>query len=110
MYDYIRERGTILPIHEYSQELLSKDDVHKRVAESIRSGKGLAGMMHDTALNDSDTLRAPHKTCFICIDGILWLDNTSTLLQHRIRGLIWLTHQADQSWHVTYQCRTGHFL
>lgn len=39
LYDYIRERGTILPIHEYSKELLSKDDVHKRVAESIRSGK-----------------------------------------------------------------------
>ena len=41
LYDYIKERGTILPIHDYSQELLSKDDVHKRVAESIRSGKPL---------------------------------------------------------------------
>lgn len=38
LYDYIRERGTILPINDYSQELLSQDDVHKRVAESIRSG------------------------------------------------------------------------
>lgn len=38
LYDYIKDRGTILSIHEYSKELLSKDDVHKRVAESIRSG------------------------------------------------------------------------
>jgi len=41
LYDYIRERGTILPINDYSQELLSQDDVHKRVAESIRSGEPL---------------------------------------------------------------------
>ena len=39
LYDYIRERGTILPINDYNKELLMQDDVHKRVAESIRSGK-----------------------------------------------------------------------
>ena len=39
LYDYIRERGTILPINDYNQELLMQDDVHKRVAESIRSGE-----------------------------------------------------------------------
>ncbi|KAL3138844.1 hypothetical protein ABBQ32_005677 [Trebouxia sp. C0010 RCD-2024] len=38
LYDYIRERGTILPINDYNKELLMQDDVHKRVAESIRSG------------------------------------------------------------------------
>ena len=44
LYDYIRGRGTILPIHEYSKELLSRDDVHKRVAESIRSGTSLSSL------------------------------------------------------------------
>lgn len=39
LYDYIRERGTILPINDYNQELLMQDDVQKRVAESIRSGE-----------------------------------------------------------------------
>ena len=39
LYDYIRERGTILPINDYNEDLLSQDDVHKRVIESIRSGK-----------------------------------------------------------------------
>ena len=39
LYDYIRERGTILPIYDYNQELLMQDDVHKIVAESIRSGE-----------------------------------------------------------------------
>lgn len=39
LYDYIRERGTILPINDYNKELLMQDDVHKRVAESIRSGE-----------------------------------------------------------------------
>lgn len=38
LYDYIRERGTILPINDYNEDLLSQDDVHKRVIESIRSG------------------------------------------------------------------------
>lgn len=41
LYDYIRERGTILPINDYSQELLSQDDVHKLVTESIRSGESM---------------------------------------------------------------------
>lgn len=39
LYDYIRERGTILPINDYNKELLMQDDVHKRVTESIRSGE-----------------------------------------------------------------------
>lgn len=38
LYDYIYERGTIIPIEDYSAELLSVGDVSKRVTESIRCG------------------------------------------------------------------------
>lgn len=52
LYDYIRERGTILPINDYNKELLMQDDVHKRVAESIRSGKHIvhtaAQVLHES--------------------------------------------------------------
>lgn len=36
LYDYIYERGTIVPIDDYSMELLSHGDISKRVTESIR--------------------------------------------------------------------------
>ena len=54
LYDYIRERGTILPIHDYNQELLMQDDVQKRVAESIRSGKCAAYCSGKHGLHLSD--------------------------------------------------------
>lgn len=38
LYDYIYERGTIIPVEDYSSELLSVGDVSKRVTESIRTG------------------------------------------------------------------------
>ncbi|KAK9917589.1 hypothetical protein WJX75_006149 [Coccomyxa subellipsoidea] len=38
LYDYIYERGTIIPVEDYSAELLSVGDVSKRVTESIRAG------------------------------------------------------------------------
>ncbi len=38
LYEYIYERGTIIPIEDYSDELLSVGDVSKRVTESIRCG------------------------------------------------------------------------
>ncbi|BDA48597.1 hypothetical protein COCOBI_12-2770 [Coccomyxa sp. Obi] len=38
LYEYIYERGTIIPIEDYSRELLSVGDVSKRVTESIRCG------------------------------------------------------------------------
>ncbi|CAL8463537.1 g3071 [Coccomyxa elongata] len=38
LYEYIYERGTIIPIEDYSSELLSVGDVSKRVTESIRCG------------------------------------------------------------------------
>ena len=53
LYDYIRERGTILPINDYNQELLSQDDVHKRVIESIRSGMLLSANTSNTSECDS---------------------------------------------------------
>ena len=36
LYDYIYERGTIVPVEDYSMELLSQGDISKRVTESIR--------------------------------------------------------------------------
>ena len=51
LYDYIRERGTILPINDYNKELLMQDDVHKRVAESIRSGEcNVCTLLHGSCL------------------------------------------------------------
>ena len=38
LYDYILARGTIIPIHDYSEELLRWGDVAKQVTESIRLG------------------------------------------------------------------------
>lgn len=38
LYDYILERGTIVPVEHYDRELLRHGDVSKLVAESIRSG------------------------------------------------------------------------
>ena len=38
LYQYIVERGTIIPIQDYSSELLSSGDISKRVMESIRQG------------------------------------------------------------------------
>jgi hypothetical protein len=38
LYDYIYERGTIIPIEDYDRDLLSHGDVSKRVTESIRAG------------------------------------------------------------------------
>lgn len=38
LYDYILERGTIVPIHEYDEDLLRKGDVSRVVTESIRRG------------------------------------------------------------------------
>lgn len=37
LYDYIYERGTIIPIVDYDRHLLSHGDVSKRVTESIRA-------------------------------------------------------------------------
>ena len=36
LYDYIYERGTIVPVEDYSMELLNQGDISKRVTESIR--------------------------------------------------------------------------
>lgn len=63
LYDYIKERGTILPIHDYSQELLSKDDVHKRVAESIRSGKPLMIACHPASAWPDTVLLLSSSQC-----------------------------------------------
>jgi uncharacterized membrane protein YgcG len=38
LYDYILERGAIVPVEHYDRELLRHGDVSKLVAESIRSG------------------------------------------------------------------------
>jgi hypothetical protein len=38
LYDYILERGTIVPVTHYDRELLQHGDVSKLVAESIRAG------------------------------------------------------------------------
>jgi hypothetical protein len=38
LYDYIRERGTIVPIHTYDADLLRKGDVSRVVTEGIRRG------------------------------------------------------------------------
>jgi len=38
LYDYIRERGTILPINEYDTQLLKTGDVSKYVQQSISNG------------------------------------------------------------------------
>ncbi len=36
LYDYIYERGTIVPVEDFSMELLNQGDISKRVTESIR--------------------------------------------------------------------------
>ena len=41
LFDYIRERGTIIAIQQYDKKLLIHGDVSKVVAESIRIGKSL---------------------------------------------------------------------
>ncbi|CAL5223766.1 g6330 [Coccomyxa viridis] len=38
LYDYIYERGTIVPVEDFSMELLNQGDISKRVTESIRTG------------------------------------------------------------------------
>jgi len=38
LYEYIRDRGTIVPIENYNRELLMHTDVSKVVTESIRAG------------------------------------------------------------------------
>ena len=38
LFDYIRERGTIIAIQQYDKKLLIHGDVSKVVAESIRIG------------------------------------------------------------------------
>ena len=38
LYDYILERGTIVPVTHFDRELLRHGDVSKLVAESIRAG------------------------------------------------------------------------
>ncbi|KAK9815358.1 hypothetical protein WJX72_002256 [[Myrmecia] bisecta] len=38
LYDYILDRGTIIPIVSYKRELLMHGDVSRRVTESIRTG------------------------------------------------------------------------
>ena len=40
LYDYILDRGAIVPVEHYDRELLRHGDVSKLVAESIRSGTG----------------------------------------------------------------------
>lgn len=40
LYDYILERGAIVPVEHFDRELLRHGDVSKLVAESIRSGTG----------------------------------------------------------------------
>ena len=41
LFDYIRERGTIIAIQQYDKKLLIHGDVSKVVAESIRIGMSL---------------------------------------------------------------------
>ena len=38
LFEYIYERGTIIPIEDYSAELLQHGDVSQLVTESIRAG------------------------------------------------------------------------
>lgn len=38
LYDYIQQRGTILPINDYDEDLLRHGDVAQQVVDSIRLG------------------------------------------------------------------------
>lgn len=47
LYDYIYERGTIVPVEDYSMELLSHGDISRRVTESIRCANSLCNHLQN---------------------------------------------------------------